>query len=71
MFERILVPLDGSPPAEVAVSYAACLARGAGSEVILIHACSSAQEPYRHMHQVYLDHVAASARHFYHWMGPI
>ena len=63
MFERILVPLDGSPLAEVAVPYAACLARGSGSEVILIHACSSEQEPYRHMHQVYLDQVAASVRH--------
>ena len=60
MFERILLPLDGSLLAEVAVSYAECLARESGSEVTLIHACSSAQEPYRHMHQVYLDHIAAS-----------
>ena len=43
--------------------YAACLARGSGSEIILIHACSSEQEPYRHMHQVYLNQVAASVRH--------
>ena len=63
MFERILVPLDGSRLAEVVVPYATCLARGSGSEVILIHACSSEQEPYRHMHQVYLDHIAASVRH--------
>jgi len=58
MFERILLPLDGSQLAEAAVPYAAYLARGLGSEVILLHTCRSEQEPYHHMHQTYLDHVA-------------
>ena len=58
MFERILLPLDGSQIAELAVPYAELLARGLGSEVVLLHTCRSEQEPYRHMYQIYLAQVA-------------
>ena len=37
MFERILIPLDGTEIAEVAVPYAEELASKFGSEVILYH----------------------------------
>ena len=37
MFERILLPLDGSEIAEIAIPYGEELARRLGSEVILYH----------------------------------
>ena len=37
MFEHLLVPLDGSPGAEVAVAAAAGLARRRGAAVTLLH----------------------------------
>jgi len=59
MFEKILLPLDGSDLAEVAVPYVELLARRFGSEVILLNVCSPGQQLYRHMREVYLDKVAA------------
>jgi nucleotide-binding universal stress UspA family protein len=38
MFERILVPLDGSPLAEQAVPYAEALAEATGAQIILVRA---------------------------------
>ena len=58
MFERILLPLDGSQLAEVAVPYVEFVARRLGSQLVLLHVCHSEHEPYRHMHQIYLDHMA-------------
>lgn len=40
MFERILVPLDGSPLAERALPVAALIARSTGATVVLLHAAS-------------------------------
>ena len=59
MFEKILLPLDGSQSAEVAIPYVEYLVRRLGSEIILLHACRSEQKPYHHMHQIYLDHIAS------------
>ncbi|MFA5316264.1 MAG: universal stress protein [Dehalococcoidales bacterium] len=58
MFEKILLPLDGSILAEVAVPYVAILARKMGAEVTLLHVCPPGQQPYRYMRQVYLENVA-------------
>ena len=58
MFERILLPLDGSQIAEMAVPYAEYLAKWLGSEITLLNSCSSDMKPYQHMHQVYLDNLA-------------
>ena len=58
MFERILLPLDGSQLSEMAVPYAQYFAQRLGSEIILLNTCRSDLKPYQHMHQVYLDHVA-------------
>jgi nucleotide-binding universal stress UspA family protein len=62
MFEKILLPLDGSSLAEVAVPYVGLLARRFGSEVILLHVCPPGLQPYRHMRQIYLEHVADNLR---------
>jgi nucleotide-binding universal stress UspA family protein len=62
MFERILLPLDGSRMAEMAVPYAEYLARWLGSEITLFNSCSSDMKPYQHMHQVYLDNLAGEMK---------
>lgn len=62
MFEKLLLPLDGSSLAEVAVPYVGLLARRLGSEVILLHVCPPGMQPYRHMRQIYLEHVADNLR---------
>ena len=58
MFERILLPLDGSELAEMTLPYGEWLARRLGSEVILFHACSPENKDLCHMHQVYLNSTA-------------
>ena len=58
MFERILVPLDGSQFAEAAIPYGAELTARLGSELILLHACAQENQPYRSMHQLYLTEAA-------------
>lgn len=55
MYEKILVPLDGSELAEVALPYAGELAGRLGSEVTLIHVCESTEEQYHNMHQIYIQ----------------
>jgi nucleotide-binding universal stress UspA family protein len=58
MFERILVPLDGSRFAEAAIPYGAELAARLGSELVLLHACAQESQPYKSMHQLYLTEAA-------------
>ncbi len=58
MFKRILVPLDGSQLAELALPYAETLAGAFDSEVALTHVCEVAEKDYRHMHQLYLEETA-------------
>jgi len=58
MWERILVPLDGSNLAELALAYAEELAMVFGSEVVLLYVSAPKEEQYRHMHQLYLEEVA-------------
>ncbi|UCC60166.1 MAG: universal stress protein [Dehalococcoidia bacterium] len=62
MYERILVPLDGSELAEAALPYAEELAGRLGSEVILIHAYESDDEKYRRMHQLYLQKIVEATK---------
>ena len=63
MFERILLPLDGSEIAETALPYGEELARGLGSEVVLYHVRGHEHQPQEHMHQMYLDRLAETVRH--------
>jgi len=62
MFERILMPLDGSELAEISLPYGEELAAKLGSEIILYHVRGSDQAELEHIHEVYLDTVAGNAR---------
>jgi nucleotide-binding universal stress UspA family protein len=62
MYEKILVPLDGSELAEVALPYAEELAGKLGSEVTLLHVCESADAQYHHMHQLYMQKMVAATK---------
>ena len=62
MYEKILVPLDGSELAEVALPYAEELAGRMGSEIILVYVGESNEDPYRHMYQAYLDKMIETTR---------
>ena len=55
MYERILVPLDGSELAEVALPYAEEFAGRLGSQIDLLYVSDSGKDPYRRMHRLYLQ----------------
>ena len=61
MFEKILLTLDGSPVAEVAVPYAEFLAGRLGAELILLHV-NSERESNPHMYEIYLNSMAGAMR---------
>jgi nucleotide-binding universal stress UspA family protein len=63
MFERIMLPLDGSEVAEVALPYGEELARRLGSEVILLHVPGSEHQQYERIHKMYLDRLAETVKH--------
>jgi nucleotide-binding universal stress UspA family protein len=58
MWQKILVPLDGSELAELALPYAQELAGAFNSELILLYVSEAAEEEYLHMHQLYLEKIA-------------
>jgi nucleotide-binding universal stress UspA family protein len=62
MWKKILVPLDGSDLAELALPCAEELANAFKSEVILLHVSEPSEEHYRHMHQLYVEEVAQRLR---------
>ena len=62
MYERILVPLDGSQLAEVALPYAEELAGRLGSEVTLVYVRESTEDLDHHMHQFYLERMVESTK---------
>ena len=62
MYKRILVPLDGSELAEVALPYAEELAGRLGSEVTLIHVYESAEAEYQQMHQAYVEKMVEATK---------
>ncbi len=62
MFEKIMVPLDGSELAETAIPYVRELAGQLGAEVYLLHVCPIEHRGYHHMHQIYLDEVAKNLK---------
>ena len=61
MFARILVPLDGSQLAELALPYAEELAGAFNSELALVYVCEPEEAQYRHMHQLYIEDMAGTA----------
>jgi nucleotide-binding universal stress UspA family protein len=63
MFERILLPLDGSELAEITLPYGEELARRLGSELILFHVRGPEHQQYERVHQVYLDRLAETVKY--------
>jgi nucleotide-binding universal stress UspA family protein len=63
MFARILLPLDGSELAEIALPYAEELTGKLGSELVLYHVPGHDHKQQEHMHQVYLDRLAENMQH--------
>jgi nucleotide-binding universal stress UspA family protein len=62
MFEKILLPLDGSELAETAIPYAEELASRLGSEIMLYHVYRRGHQSLQHMHQMYLDRLVESVQ---------
>jgi nucleotide-binding universal stress UspA family protein len=60
MFKRLLVPLDGSKLAEIALPYAEELAIHLGSEVILINVRMPSEAPDNPEHKVYIGKLVAT-----------
>jgi nucleotide-binding universal stress UspA family protein len=64
MFEKILLPLDGSEIAEMALPYGEEIARSMGSELILFHVRGQDQPHVdNHVHKVYLERLAETVEH--------
>lgn len=63
MYERMLIPLDGSELAEVVLDYAKELAAGLELKVILLHVYSSPEQEFITMHRGYVERVAEIMRH--------
>ena len=63
MYKRMLVPLDGSKLAGIAISYAKHLAvRLKGIEVVLLHVCYPYKKSLVPMHKAYIEHAADTVR---------
>ena len=62
MFEKILLPLDGSELSEITIPYGEELAYKFGSELILYHARGQGNEELEHVHQTYLDRLAETIK---------
>jgi nucleotide-binding universal stress UspA family protein len=62
MFGKILVPLDGSILAELAIPYVRDLADQLKAEIYLLHVCPEEHQAYLHMHQIYLNVLAENLR---------
>lgn len=58
MFDRILLPLDGTELAEIAIPYGEELATDFGSELILYHSRAPGPDELEHVHKGYLDRLA-------------
>jgi nucleotide-binding universal stress UspA family protein len=58
MYERILVPLDGSRAAEIALPYAEEIAAKFGAEIILTSVSESAAVETDHLYHSYLERIA-------------
>lgn len=63
MYEKIVVPLDGSELSEVALPYAEELAGRLGSAISLIFVSDAVDGQYQHMRQFYLEKVADTIKH--------
>jgi nucleotide-binding universal stress UspA family protein len=58
MFEKILLPLDGSELAEAAIPYVRDLAEQLNAEIFILHVCPPEHQRNLHMHQIYMNSIA-------------
>ncbi len=58
MYEKILLPLDGSDLAQQAIPYAEKLAGRLGSQIKLVHVRDPHEDKYGNMHKFYLQKIA-------------
>jgi nucleotide-binding universal stress UspA family protein len=70
MWKKILVPLDGSDLAELALPYAKELAGAFNSELILLYV-SEADDEHLHMHQLYLEKLAGQMKKMVKRVSPV
>jgi nucleotide-binding universal stress UspA family protein len=66
MFERTLIPLDGSTAAEMALPYGSELSERLGSKLVLYHVCGVEHEPQTNLHKVYLNSLADTIKRTLH-----
>lgn len=57
MYNRMLVPLDGSELAEVVLPYATGLARRLGLEIVLVNVCPDIQREFIEAHREYIERM--------------
>jgi len=62
MFEKILLPLDGSDLAEEVIPYGEELAAKLGSELILFHVCDDSHQLSHSMHRHYIERLAETSQ---------
>ena len=60
MITRILLPLDGSQAAEMALPYAEELSRRLGTEIVLLHVLKPELRLAETEHRAYIDKIAES-----------
>lgn len=58
MYEKILVPLDGSELSELALPYSEDLSEKLGSEIILLHVCEPPGSRCFHIHHLYMERMS-------------
>jgi nucleotide-binding universal stress UspA family protein len=71
MWKKILVPLDGSDLAELALPYAEELANAFKAEIILLHVSAPEEDHYRHMHELYVKEVADRVKGRFKQVSPV
>jgi nucleotide-binding universal stress UspA family protein len=71
MWKKILVPLDGSDLAELALPYAEELATAFRSELILLYAGGASEQEYLHMHELYLEKMAVQTKKMVKRVSPV
>jgi nucleotide-binding universal stress UspA family protein len=71
MWQKILVPLDGSDLAESALPYAEELAIAFNSEVVLAHVSESGESEYQHMQQLYIEELTGQMKKRFKKVSPV
>jgi nucleotide-binding universal stress UspA family protein len=62
LYEKILLPLDGSDLAQQAIPYAEKLAGSLGSQIKLVHVRAPHEDKYSNMHKLYLQKIAEAVK---------